>query len=196
MRMQELVRGAAPRSRRSGSQPSVADRQTGAPSCRLRCRLGLPASVNRSCQQGDIGLTIDRMVNIIDRMVNTSSLNTSAAVVRAYVALTAATVLALLLLSFVAPDLATGHAWGHAIIVLVFAVLLPLRLRSARDGKRSGLRAVAIISGALVAVNIVEGVLPGFFPTWMRVEMFCVAVLMAANVLFVVRAGRDAGRRS
>jgi hypothetical protein len=136
------------------------------------------------------------MVNIIDRMVNTSSLNTSAAVVRAYVALTAATVLALLLLSFVAPDLATGHAWGHAIIVLVFAVLLPLRLRSARDGKRSGLRAVAIISGALVAVNIVEGVLPGFFPTWMRVEMFCVAVLMAANVLFVVRAGRDAGRRS
>ncbi len=129
-------------------------------------------------------------------MVNTASLNTTTAVVGAYVALTAATVLALLLLSLVAPDLATGHAWGHAVIVLAFAVLLPLRLRAARQGKRSGLRAVAIISGALVAVNIVEGVLPGFFPTWMRVEMFCVAALMAANVLLVVRAGRAAEHRS
>jgi uncharacterized membrane protein YccF (DUF307 family) len=52
--------------------------------------------------------------------------------------------------SVVAPDLASGHAWGHAIIVLVFAVLLPLRLRSAREGNRSGLRAVGTISGALV----------------------------------------------
>lgn len=121
-------------------------------------------------------------------MVNTSTLNASATVVRVYVALTAATVLTLVLLSLIAPDLATAHAWGHAIIVVVFAVLLPLRMRAAREGKRSGLRAVGIISGALVAVNLVEGVLPGVFPTWMRVEMFSVAALMAANVLLVVRA--------
>ena len=122
-------------------------------------------------------------------MVNTS-LNASATVVRVYVALTAATVLTLGLLSIVAPDLATGHAWGHAIIVVVFAVLLPLRMRAAREGKRGGFRAVGVISATLVAVNMVEGVLPGFFPTWMRVEMFCVAALIAGNVLLVVRAAR------
>lgn len=131
-------------------------------------------------------------------MVNTSAspLNASAAVVRAYVALTAATVLTLVLLSFVAPHLATGHAWGHAIIVVVFAVLLPLRMRAAREGKRSGLRAVGIISGTIVAVNLVEGVLPGFFPTWMRVEMFSIAALMAGNVLLVVHAALDMNRRA
>lgn len=126
---------------------------------------------------------------------STSPLNASATVVRAYVALAAATVLTLVLLSFVAPHLATGHAWGHAIIVVVFAVLLPLRMRAAREGKRSGLRAVGIISATIVAVNLVEGVLPGFFPTWMRVEMFFVAALMAGNVL-VVHAALDADRRA
>ena len=129
-------------------------------------------------------------------MVNTSPLNASATVVRVYVGLTAATVLTLVLLSLVAPDLATGHAWGHAIIVVVFAVLLPVRLRAAREGKRSGLRAVGVISGALVAVNLVEGVLPGLFPTRMRVEMFCVAALMAGNVLLVVRAAPAVNRRA
>ena len=131
----------------------------------------------------------------IGHMVNTSPLNTSITVVRAYIALTAATVLTLVLLSFVAPHLATGHAWGHAIVVVVFAVLLPLRMRAAREGKRSGLRAVGIISGTLVGVNLVEGVLPGFFPTWMRVEMFSIAALMAWNVLLVVRA-LDANHRA
>ena len=127
-------------------------------------------------------------------MVNTSLLNASATVVRVYVALTAATLLTLVLLSLVAPDLATDHAWGHAIIVVVFAVLLPLRLRAARQGKRSGLRAVGVISATLLAVNMVEGVLPSFFPTWMRAEMFCVAALMALNVLLVVRSALAVNR--
>ena len=109
-------------------------------------------------------------------------------------ALTAATLLTLVLLSLVALDLATGHAWGHAIIVVVFAVLLPLRLRAARQGKRSGLRAVGVISATLLAVNTVEGVLPSFFPTWMRAEMFCVAALMALNVLLVVRSALAVNR--
>ena len=143
---------------------------------------------------GRTELTIDQSVSNIGRMVNTTILNASATVVRVYVALTAATVLTLVLFSFVAPDLATGHAWGHAIIVVVLAVLLPLRLHAAREGKPSGLRAVGLISGALVAVNMVEGVLPGFFPTWMRVEMFCVAALMAGNVLLVVRAALAVNR--
>ena len=146
-------------------------------------------------------LTIRSILATIDRMVNTP-LHTSTTVVRAYVALTAATVLTLVLLSFVAPQLATGHAWGHAIIVVMFAVLLPLRMRAAREGKRSGLRAVGIISGALVAVNLLEGVLPGFLPTWMRVEVFSIAAIMAGNELpssapRTTRAVRhsDGGRR-
>jgi hypothetical protein len=89
-------------------------------------------------------------------MVNTSSLNTSLMLVRTYVGVTAATVLALVFLSVTAPHLATGHAWGHAIIVLVFAIVLPLRMRAAHRGRRSALRAVGIISGALLTVNVVE----------------------------------------
>ena len=67
------------------------------------------------------------------------------------------------------------------------AVLLPLRLRSARAGRRSGLRAVGLISAALLLVNVVEATVPGFLPVWMRVEMVWVAGLMAANVGLVTR---------
>jgi hypothetical protein len=137
-------------------------------------------------------LRIDLLVDIIGRMVNTSPLNASATVIRVYVGLTTATLLTLVLFSLVARDLATAHAWGHAIIVVVFAVLLPMS--AAREGKRSGLRAVGLISGALVAVNLVEAVLPGFLPTWMRVEMLCIAALMAVNVLLVVRAAHAVNR--
>lgn len=77
-------------------------------------------------------------------------------------------------MSFAAPHLATSHAWGHAIIVAAFAVLMPLRLRAALGGTRSGLRAVGLISATLFCVNMVEGLVPGFVPTWMRVEMFCI----------------------
>ena len=150
-------------------------------------------AVPKTARQGCL-LTIDQAVNIIGHMVNTSTLNTSATVVRVYVALTTATLLTLVLLSLVAPDLATAHAWGHAIIVVGFAVLLALRMRAARNGNPSGLRAVGIISGTLLAVNLVEGILPGFYPTWMRVEMFCVAALMAGNVLLVARAALAVNR--
>jgi hypothetical protein len=121
-------------------------------------------------------------------MANNSSLHSSGIVVRVYVALTAATVLALVPLAVVAPRLAAAHAWGHAIVVVAFAVLLPLRLRAARKGDGGALRAVAIISGALAAVSLVEGTIPDFFPLWMRLEMLCVAALMVGNVLLVQRA--------
>lgn len=120
-------------------------------------------------------------------MVNRKTPNYIGLLIRSYIALTVASVLALCLLAVVDPHLATDHAWGHAVIVVVFAVLLPLRFRSARAGKRSGLRAVGLISGVLLAVNVVEGCLPGFFPLWMRVEMFCVALLMAAIVMLVIQ---------
>ena len=108
--------------------------------------------------------------------------------VRTYVVVAVGTVVALAVLQAVDASLATSHAWGHALIVAVFAVLLPLRLRAARAGRRSGLRAVGIISGVLVAVNVVEASIPGFLPTWMRLEMVGVALLMVAIVSLVIRA--------
>jgi hypothetical protein len=127
------------------------------------------------------------VVNTIGHMVNTSSLKPINFAVRLYIALTAGTIVTLVIMALAAPRLASGHAWGHAIIVAVFAVLLPLRLRAARRGKRSGLRAVGLIGAALLAVNMVEGLLPGFVPMWMRAEMFGIAALMAGIVLLVVR---------
>jgi len=108
--------------------------------------------------------------------------------VRTYAVVAVGTVVALAVLQAVDASLATSHAWGHALIVAVFAVLLPLRLRAARAGRRSGLRAVGIISGVLVAVNVVEASIPGFLPTWMRLEMVGVALLMVAIVSLVIRA--------
>jgi hypothetical protein len=120
-------------------------------------------------------------------MVNNPYLNSISSTVSAYIAITVATVLTLVAMSIADPHLATSHAWGHALIVVVFAVLLPLRVRSARAGKRSGLRAVGLISATLLVINMAEGLIPGFFPAWMRVEMFCIAGLMAVIVLLVVR---------
>jgi hypothetical protein len=73
------------------------------------------------------------------------------------------------------------------VIVVVFAVLLPLRLRAARKGSADALRAVAIIASVLLAVNVVEAALPHAFPGWMRIEMVVIALLMAVVVGMVVR---------
>jgi len=115
-------------------------------------------------------------------------LRVPAVVVWVYVAVVAATVVALLVLAGVAPQLATDEAWGHEIIVAVFAVVLPLRLRAARRGGPRALRAVVIIGGVLIIVNVVEAVIPGLFPAWMRLEMILIAVLMAVLVVSGVRA--------
>jgi hypothetical protein len=96
-----------------------------------------------------------------------------------YVAVTAGTIVALAVLSSAAPRLATGAAWGHALIVAVFAVVLPLRMRAARKGSVRGLVAVTVIATVLVVVNAAEAALPGAFPGWMRIEMAAIAVLMA-----------------
>lgn len=110
-----------------------------------------------------------------------------ALVVRVYIAVVAATLVALAVLSAVDPGQATQEAWIHAAIVAVFAVLLPLRLRSAATGSVRGLRAVGLIAAALLLVNAVEAAAPGLFPVWMRVEMIGIALLMAGVILLVVR---------
>lgn len=107
--------------------------------------------------------------------------------VRLYVAIVIATLVALAALSAIAPGQATSEAWGHAVIVAVFAVVLPLRLRGARAGSIGALRAVGAIAAVLFLVNVVEALIPGFVPVWMRIEMIGIAFLMGSVVLFVVR---------
>jgi hypothetical protein len=121
------------------------------------------------------------------REPRSADLAAASLVVRAYVVLTVATVAALIVMSAVAPRLATSNAWGHAVIVVIFAILLPLRMRAARKGSTRALRVVTVIAVAVFAVNVVEAALPRF-PGWMRIEMAVTAVLM------VLLAGLLTGR--
>jgi hypothetical protein len=114
-------------------------------------------------------------------------LRAMAAIVAAYVVIVLGTVVALGVMSAAAPHLAPQQAWVHAVIVVVFAVILPVRLRSARAGSLRALRAVGLISAALFLVNVIEALLPGLFPVWMRAEMIGIAVLMASVIALVVR---------
>ncbi|NEA40330.1 hypothetical protein [Streptomyces sp. SID11385] len=112
------------------------------------------------------------------------------ALVWGYAAAMAATVAALALLASRAPGQATDEAWGHALIVMLFAVLLLTRLRSARSGSVRAVRALGIIAAVLLVVNLVEAALPDAFPGWMRVEMVAIACWMAALFLLVRRSAR------
>jgi len=112
------------------------------------------------------------------REPRSADLAAASTVVRAYVVLTVATVAALIVMSAVAPRLATSNAWGHAVIVAIFAILLPLRMRAARKSSKRALRGVTVMAVAVLAVNVVEAALPQF-PGWMRIEMAVIAVLMA-----------------
>lgn len=130
------------------------------------------------------------MVNSIDRVARKpapGTLHAASLLVRTYLVVTAATIVALIALSLTVARLAPANAWGHAVVVAVFALLLPLRLRRARTGDRGAIRAVGLIASALLVVNVIEAVLPGFVPAWMRAEMVLIALLMAGVVLDVVR---------
>lgn len=100
------------------------------------------------------------------------------------------TVVALAAMTAAAPYLATDEAWGHAVVVAVFAIVLLLRTRAALKGSRAGFRAVTVIGCVLLVVNLVEAVLPGVFPSWMRVEMLIIAAMMLVLVALSVRARR------
>ncbi|WIB59774.1 hypothetical protein DEJ13_15225 [Curtobacterium sp. MCLR17_007] len=114
-------------------------------------------------------------------------LRASGVLVWSYVVIVALTLVALLVLSAVAPPDASANAWGHAVVVAVFAVVLPLRLRGARAGKRAAVRALGLIAAVLFLVNVVEALIPSFVPGWMRLEMVVIAVLMVGIVLDVTR---------
>jgi hypothetical protein len=131
-----------------------------------------------------------------DRSEGRGRLRVVTGLVAVYVVIAIGTVVALGALSAVEPRVATTAAWVHAVIVLVFAVVLPLRLRAVGRGSRRALIAVGIIAAVLLVVNVVEALIPGLFPLWMRVEMVAIAVVMASVILFVVWHGiaHGAGR--
>lgn len=126
------------------------------------------------------------MVKTVPR-AGAAHLRIAGALVWSYVVIVALTLVALLVLGVAAPLEANENAWGHAVVVGVFAVVLPLRLRSARAGKRSAVRALGLIAAVLFVVNVVEALIPSFVPGWMRLEMLVIAVLMVGIVLEVAR---------
>ena len=95
------------------------------------------------------------MVNIT-RLDAQDRLRATTSAVGIYVAIALGTVVALGILSATAPHLAPQEAWVHAVIVAVFAVVLPLRLRAARADSPGALRAVGIVSAVLFLVNVIE----------------------------------------
>ncbi|MGH3167066.1 MAG: hypothetical protein ACRDN0_14405 [Trebonia sp.] len=131
------------------------------------------------------------------RESRTVDLAAASAVIGGYIVLTVGTVLALIVLAAVAPRLATSDAWGHAVIVVIFVILLPLRMRAARKGSTRALRAVVVMAVVVFLVNVVEAALPHAFPGWMRIEMVVIAVLMALLAgLLTGRVGRPGGMRA
>jgi len=124
------------------------------------------------------------------REPRSADLSAASALVGAYVALTVSTLVALVVMSALAPHLATQEAWGHAVIVAIFAIVLPLRMRAAQQGRGRALRAVKIIAVALLAVNVVEAALPHAFPAWMRIEMTATALMMALLIGLLTRRVR------
>jgi len=119
--------------------------------------------------------------------IEAGELRSLTTLVRTYVSIVFAALVALVALSASLPRLATSDAWVHEVIVTVFAVVLLLRLRAARAGRADALRAVGVIAAVLAVANVVEALIPGLFPMWMRIEMVVIAALMAVVVTLVVR---------
>jgi hypothetical protein len=88
---------------------------------------------------------------------------------------------------------ATDEAWGHAIVVLVFAALfVPAASRAAR-GSRGAYRRLRIVSVVIPVVSVALVDLSGFLPPWMRVEQAAYDVLL---LLVAVLATSSPVRRS
>ena len=114
------------------------------------------------------------------------------ALLRSYAAVAVGTVVVLAVLANAKPELAPSAAWGHAIIVSIFAVLLLARWHRARRGDRTAIRAVRIITAVLLVVNVVEACL-NEFPAWMRIEMIGIAAMMLVGLVLLTRVPSSTG---
>lgn len=84
----------------------------------------------------------------------------------------AATVLTIAFLAWKNNDrsLVTDHAWGHEVILLVFAVVLVLVARRAAEGHRRAYLRLRIVAVVVPVASLVVAAIPGFLPGWMRIE--------------------------
>ncbi len=114
-------------------------------------------------------------------------------VISVYVVNVVAALVALAVLSALAPRQATQDAWVHSVVVAVLAGVLVLRLRAAQAGRRSGLRAVGLVCAVLFVANVVLALAPGFLPDWLRLDAVLVAGLMLAAIGLVVRTALARG---
>jgi hypothetical protein len=88
--------------------------------------------------------------------------------------------------------IATDHAWGHAVIVLGFAVLMLSVARHAARGSRRALLRLRIIAVVIPVASLVMVAIPGFLPVWMRIEQAVYGVLL----LVIAGLASDARLRS
>lgn len=94
--------------------------------------------------------------------------------------------------------IATPHAWGHAVTVLVFAVVLVAVARRAAAGSRRALLRLRIIAVVIPVVSVVLVAIPGFLPAWMRIEQAVYGVLLLSVAALSTRLtpGRPVGAGS
>ncbi|GGS90490.1 hypothetical protein ACFFV7_44040 [Nonomuraea spiralis] len=114
--------------------------------------------------------------------------------VAAYTTLSLLTIVAIAVLSGVAPSLVTDEAWGRGIIVAATSILtLAFARRAQHGGDRALLRLRIVLVVILVAVVGVLLFLP--LPGWMVAEQgVCGILLLAAAILAFRAAGPSNGK--
>ncbi|MGV9678741.1 hypothetical protein ACWDSJ_25955 [Nocardia sp. NPDC003482] len=119
-------------------------------------------------------------------------MNTSPTVTRltaAYTLLSAATVVALLILSALAPDLVTDQAWVRGVIVAATSLLTYAFARRAERGEpRALLRLRIVVTVLVIAFAAVLIFLP--LPGWMVVEQVIGLALLVVIAGLVFRGRR------
>ena len=113
--------------------------------------------------------------------------------VGAYAVLSILTVIAIAILSAVAPDLVSPQAWVRGIIIAATSILtFAFARRAARGSARALLRLRIVVAILLVAVVAVLFFLP--LPVWMVVEQaVCGALLLATAIIIFRRQPSPAG---
>jgi hypothetical protein len=90
-------------------------------------------------------------------------------------------------------SLVTDEAWGHEIVLLAFAIVLVRVAGRAATGNRRAYLRLRIIGLVVPIASVVEALIPGFLPDWMRVEQLLYGGWLLA---VVVLASRPSVRRS
>ena len=123
---------------------------------------------------------------------HSSRFRTMTALVATYFGVSAATVVADVLLAGNA-TMVTPTVWTRTVIVLVAsALMLSMVLRAAKGARRSYLR-LRVTSAAMTIAIVVLVSLPDFLPLWVRLEQgFCGLLLLGVVALLNGRALRSA----